>query len=41
MPPHQDLLITDALTQVQIPWTVTIYESTARISQKIRAGTNK
>jgi hypothetical protein len=29
-PPHQDLLITNVLSQGQIPWTVPIYESVVR-----------
>jgi hypothetical protein len=33
---HQDLFITNVLTQVQIPWTSPIYESTVSSSQRIR-----
>ncbi len=31
----QDFLITNAMTQVQIPWVVPIYESTVQTSQRI------
>jgi hypothetical protein len=35
-PPHQDFLITNVLTQGQIPWSVPVYELSAQTSQRIR-----